>query len=381
MDSDSEGLHDSGNIEDEQSDDEEDTEIDEDDQASEISGEDYDDTEDNFQHIKDTDVTAQVKKGMCVRNQIKMWENLLEIRIQLQKCLTAANAAPQPDKYEEIKKEVGHEFSEKVSETKSSLGNLLDKLLLLQNLVQKKYPETKKLGKNEAKSQTEDEIPSDTEDEQIKDDESDEEEHKIPTKKRKLLSEYDKNISENFKIYKPYRNSVIQKWHEKTRLTLMKNNAGSQSIVDHIEHTLSDRPKLVKKTQLRRSEYKIIGEETDEQAAENEEIKSRISQLYNSEIFDDNDFYHQLLRELIEMKSSDMTDPVQLGRQWIQLQNLRSKMKRKIDTKATKGRKIRYTVHTKLVNFMAPFDENTWTDQAKNELYSSLFGKKHILGS
>lgn len=50
-------------------------------------------------------------------------------------------------------------------------------------------------------------------------------------------------------------------------------------------------------------------------------------------------------------------------------------MKRKIDTRATKGRKIRYTIHSKLVNFMAPYTQETWTDEAKNELYSSLFGQ------
>ena len=39
-----------------------------------------------------------------------------------------------------------------------------------------------------------------------------------------------------------------------------------------------------------------------------------MSKEYDPEIFDDSDFYHQLLRELIERRSSDITDPVQLGR-------------------------------------------------------------------
>lgn len=32
------------------------------------------------------------------------------------------------------------------------------------------------------------------------------------------------------------------------------------------------------------------------------------------EIFDDDDFYHKLLRDYIERKSSDISDPTQLGR-------------------------------------------------------------------
>lgn len=107
-----------------------------------------------------------------------------------------------------------------------------------------------------------------------------------------------------------------------------------------------------------------------------EEDDGRRTQEYDNEIFDDDDFYHQLLRDLIEYKSSGVTDPIQLGKQWVQLQNMRSKMKRKIDTRATKGRRIRYDVHNKLVNYMAPIlHDDSWSDLTKNELYNSLFGK------
>lgn len=51
-------------------------------------------------------------------------------------------------------------------------------------------------------------------------------------------------------------------------------------------------------------------------------------------------------------------------------------MKRKIDTRATKGRKIRYTVIPKLVNFMAPCDKGIWSEEAKDELFSSLFARQ-----
>lgn len=129
------------------------------------------------------------------------------------------------------------------------------------------------------------------------------------------------------------------------------------------------------------------------------------SKEYDPEIFDDSDFYHQLLRELIERRSADVTDPVQLGRytsrrlkfpecfmicfedlsyqiflfdsrQWVELQKIRSKMKRKIDVKATKGRRLRYTVHSKLVNYMAPQPSTVMNEDAVTELYNSLFGKK-----
>lgn len=51
-------------------------------------------------------------------------------------------------------------------------------------------------------------------------------------------------------------------------------------------------------------------------------------------------------------------------------------MKRKVDTRSTKGRKLRYTVHTKLMNFMASNDQSPWSEEAKQDLYNSLFGKQ-----
>lgn len=72
----------------------------------------------------------------------------------------------------------------------------------------------------------------------------------------------------------------------------------------------------------------------------------------DAECFDDSDFYHTLLRELIANKTAVTDDPHEMGRQWVELQRLRSKQKKKVDTKASKGRKIRYDVHETIVDFM-----------------------------
>lgn len=39
---------------------------------------------------------------------------------------------------------------------------------------------------------------------------------------------------------------------------------------------------------------------------------------------------------------------------------------------------FRYVVHKKLVNFTAPDDKHAWTEEAKNELFSSLFGGTNV---
>ena len=136
------------------------------------------------------------------------------------------------------------------------------------------------------------------------------------------------------------------------------------SVSRQIEHILADKKRLVKRTQLKRFAGDILGQPDDGSRRE-----------FNEEIFDDDDFYHQLLRELIERKTSGVTDPIALGQQWLQLQKLRAKVKKKVDTRASKGRKTRFDIHAKLINFMAPTYPSSAiiSEEAKNELFASLF--------
>lgn len=56
------------------------------------------------------------------------------------------------------------------------------------------------------------------------------------------------------------------------------------------------------------------------------------------------------------------------------------KQKKVVDTKASKGRKLRYEVHEKLQNFMVPipaqvmFGAVAWGEQQTDELFASLLG-------
>ena len=63
---------------------------------------------------------------------------------------------------------------------------------------------------------------------------------------------------------------------------------------------------------------------------------------YDVEIFDDNDFYQQLLRELIEARMVDTDDPIAQGMRWAAKKAAESKKKKRaVDRKASKGRKLR----------------------------------------
>lgn len=339
--------------------------------------------------IYETNVRAELEKGKCIRNQLELWKNLLEMRIKLQKCVVLGNQMPQYDTHKELRSHV--DFIKKMSESKAKLMLLVNNMLELRDLLLKQHPETRNLCASAKKRKANDEKDtSDSMDEEIPSNAEDELENekkpsvnkdmeaakKSGSRKRLRYNEYEKVLQENHDFYKEYRNSVIKKWNDKTRIsTSSLNKSSGQSTLKQIEFAMSDIGKLRKRTQLKRSEYNIVGKSS---SIENND--GRRVQEYDSEIYDDNDFYHQLLKDLIEYKSSDVTDPIQLSKQIIRLQNMRTKMKRKIDTRATKGRRVRYNIHTKLVNFMAPIAVyNIWTDNAKNELYTSLFDKTKLI--
>lgn len=102
-------------------------------------------------------------------------------------------------------------------------------------------------------------------------------------------------------------------------------------------------------------------------------------------IYDDTIFYQSLLRELVEQRLSS-SDAITNGIDTLHIQlpsravhhvtgMRKDKTKRDVDTRASKGRKMRFDVHEKLQNFMAPEDRTSWTGNARNEFFASLLGR------
>lgn len=181
------------------------------------------------------------------------------------------------------------------------------------------------------------------------------------------------------------RNDILNYWFEKTRFTLKGGkldksslDAFEQSTVKSIDHLLLNRLKLVRRTQLKRGNYEIIGkrEQSGEQALDSELVEKRKKEIYDSEIFDDSDFYHQLLRELVNsLGASNLGNTTKVNPKWLKLMKERFKSNKYVDTKATKARKIRYKVHNELVNFMAPMAHlNRYDDEQHANLCKSVFG-------
>ncbi|KAI0309579.1 apoptosis-antagonizing transcription factor [Amylostereum chailletii] len=91
----------------------------------------------------------------------------------------------------------------------------------------------------------------------------------------------------------------------------------------------------------------------------------------DDEVFDDTDFYQELLRDVIDARGQDG------GRDdWMAAQR-QKKAKKSVDTKASKGRKLRYEVHEKIQNFMVPVPlaGGGWHEAQIDELFASLLGR------
>ncbi|XP_063236051.1 protein AATF-like [Bacillus rossius redtenbacheri] len=335
----------------------------------------------SFQHMSQKNQGEEVEKGKAVRHQLEMWDSLLECRIKFQKCLLSANCLPRCDTFKEIMYDHDSELKAATQKTHRSVSQLLNKLLDLRAKTLDLFPETNLHQSVSAevvdgKIRSGDEITSSEEEDNIS---AANQESETPrrttvnsrTSNKMGAKEYGVLLKEAHEEYAGFRDATIQKWNDKTRVAVgnlsNKNfSAFEQSTVSQIENVLRDRARLLRRSQVKRASYAVLGQ-GEEGGEENER---------DVELFDDGDWYQQLVRELIERKCAGVGDPAQLGRRWLQLQSLRSKMRRRVDTRATKGRKVSYTVHPKLVSFMAPVTApDAWTDAARSELYSSLFGK------
>jgi protein AATF/BFR2 len=95
-----------------------------------------------------------------------------------------------------------------------------------------------------------------------------------------------------------------------------------------IDETLVDHEKLLARTQVSRGKKGRIGAPQVENADDPDAA--------DPDIFDDTDFYQKILRDIIDSRGDSNG-----GEDWMVSQK-QKKAKKKVDTKASKGRKLRF---------------------------------------
>ncbi|KAL4758480.1 AATF family protein [Aspergillus foveolatus] len=132
----------------------------------------------------------------------------------------------------------------------------------------------------------------------------------------------------------------------------------------------------------------VASETTDRSSKRLKSTEGFTSEPNEVKIYDDTVFYQSLLRDLVSQRMSS-TDAITNGLDTLHILPSRNgagaihpvtgmrkdKVKREVDTRASKGRKMRFDVHEKLQNFMAPEERGTWTKRAREEFFASLLGR------
>ncbi|KAF2098179.1 TRAUB-domain-containing protein [Rhizodiscina lignyota] len=281
---------------------------------------------------------ADVEKGKAVKNQRSTFDTLLNVRIRLQKALIATNSLAAPDAAE-FDEEKGTETMRAAETAAFSLWNSLNEF---RSSLEASRTGSKRKHTEFSIDSTADELWS-------------------------HMKSYDSTA-------RPHRQAVLNKWSAKARgataaLTSTRgrlNNTKEQTLSDVLNGQLLDKDRLVKRTRTPRSCAPV---------------QAKSGGAESPHIYDDADFYGLLLKELLERRSDSASAAgagFNFSAPWQAVRD--AKTKKVVDTKASKGRKLRYTVHEKLQNFMAPEDRGRWGERQVDELFGSLFGRRMALG-
>ena len=281
---------------------------------------------------------ADAEKGNAVKAQRKTFDSLLNVRIRLQKALVATNSMTSLEQSSETSTpyKAAEEAAVKLLNTLNAMRSELDKTAT--NSKKRKHTAIDTSASN---------------------------------------SDIWAAIQASESQSVPKRQATLAKWSARVRGTIAApisrklNTVAEQSIVDVLSEQLSgsNAERLIKRTKMPRSCAPI-------------QVKAKITEDEN--IYDDADFYQLLLKELVDQRMIDSSSAPSMGAggqpiaQWAAAKEARTK--KNVDTRASKGRKMKFTVHEKLQNFMAPEDRGLWEPEAIDRFFGTLLGQKMNLG-
>ena len=324
----------------------------------------------------------EIRKAKNIINQKELYETFVGIRIALQNLLSDINSLPT---YSNISRYISSSSKETQNlylRVKKNLNDTFFNTLLFHKEFLKKqsYPSSeqfkpvqefekilKKLEKN--KNERDDDMALD---------EEKKEENNINNQLNIIHNNLFKIDQKIMNIW--YRKTVVNQFQ--TNNKILKKLSNNDNFCEHVLNSVDkNMDTLKKKTQkYNNSELNLLGRKR--LSAEEYE--------FDKEIFNDNDFYNFLLKEFLlnNEKEIDDTNYVEKkdenglveGRYDLTMRyilNKNSKIKKNVDTKASKNRKIRYDKHEEIINFMVP-SINDKEISGRSVIINSLFGTKKL---
>ncbi|KAF8003871.1 hypothetical protein HF325_001319 [Metschnikowia pulcherrima] len=304
---------------------------------------------------------ADALKGYSILQQHKEFDALIDSRLKVQKALTSLNMLPATQKQFEEVCDNTEDTGEKIQLATAACYDLLDTIGALRDaLLEREQLPTQK-----------------------------------PAKKR-TLQEYLARSTQQDAVLLQYRSQVLTKWLAKIQnssgssaMNASKFKALNQSAEQQVANNLADMDRLVKRTRLNRRKITPLGFTADDTNTENvngngnidademADVPAQTRSLNMQEIpqiFDDEDFYRVLLNDLVD-KKIQLSDPT-LGLQFALRGAASTKLKKNVDNKASKGRKLRFHVQEPIANFDTPRQWVQWNDDQIDEFFASLLGQK-----
>lgn len=305
----------------------------------------------------------ELKKARAVKDQSNLLDHLTEARVKMQDMLKAANRFPQPSVYPKM------ENSDKSGQIRSSINDIQVEIVDLIDLIEDTTVEYHSLTNDD----------------------------KVLTKRRRMLNthafmkrekinkqKFDKfytfdsdklwqHLDSNFENQLPQLDKIITNWAQKFNILSQSSLKGKfanifQTPVQQAQKAMEDYERLLKRSQIRDIAGKIFFDLGEKGSSHDE-------QIYN-----DDDFYILLFKEMLQKQGQNAVPSedhdgllVENTRLYLKNKLLQAKPKKDVDRRASKNRKVRFEVHQKLINFVAPI-ENTHLLPGRDHLLRNLFG-------
>jgi protein AATF/BFR2 len=272
---------------------------------------------------------TEVQKGIAIQQQRKIYDGLLNMRIRLQKALVAANTFPTLDSDASSETEAYEAAEEAAIKLLNTISGLRDNLA----------PPTAAGSKRKRT------LDIDFSNQQIWE-----------------------QIQEDDGRAAKFREDRLDKWSRKVQSVTVaapasRLGAKPKTLISALQDQLANPDdRLVKRTRVPRSCAPV-------------QASKKVTE--SGDIYDDADFYQLLLKELVDQRTVESAAEQSNAVASVMLTaNKEAKSRKVVDRKASKGRKMRFTVHEKLQNFMASEDRRTWEQGAIDRFFGTLFGQK-----
>ena len=284
-----------------------------------------------------------MKKANQVKEQRKIQEAIISQRMIIQNNLSKANQFPQSDIFPSFGESKIEELSTLRNSLKTNIASLNEISILLGKRIKVNL------------------LP-------INEDED-------------FLSQIDKNYEKLL----PTCEELIQKWHSRTQVDtnilnqkLSKKNVAlsalQQPILTQVYKTLENKQFIETRTHQKREIYRVLGKPMES-----------IEEKLDFQIYDDKDFFQGLMKDLLNTSvgnidpnsmAGDKNISMSLTQEYLKKREKMRKMmdkKKKKTNKISKDRKLKYIIHDRLINFMAPQDSEL-LNSGREDVLKILFG-------